>query len=114
MDPIIADIMVAEIDKSIDILTALRERIWVFLKVSMDKAKYPHQEICCETNKAIEAILDIKETVRDNTDMIPAPKPLPVKVIKKRKPKSPAVEPELQAAAAEVLGEGEATTAALE
>ena len=95
MDPIIADSMVTEIDKSIAILTALRERVWFFLKVSMEKAQYP-QELCCQTNQAINAVLDIKDTIEGNTA-----KPLPVKVIKKRKPKSLAVEPELQA---EVLG----------
>jgi hypothetical protein len=69
MDPICAQLICAEIDKAVDILVHLRERVWMLLAMEMKgkKTTVTIGEVNEKLNDAIDQTLETKELINDYT-----------------------------------------------
>ena len=69
MDPICAQLICAEIDKAVEILVHLRQRVWMLLDMEMKGKKTTVKigEINEKLNDAIDQTLETHERVNDYT-----------------------------------------------
>ena len=69
MDPVVAQIICDEIDKAVDILVHLRQRVWMLLDMSMKGKKTTVKigEVNNQLNDAIDQTLETKELIDDYT-----------------------------------------------
>ena len=69
MDPVVAQIICAEIDKAVEILVHLRQRVWMLLAMEMKGKKTTVKigEVNEKLNDAIDQTLETKELIDDYT-----------------------------------------------
>ena len=98
MDPVVAQIICAEIDKATDILVHLRQRVWMLLDMEMKGKKTTVKigEVNNQLNDAIDQTLETKELINDYTTET-APEPTTTvakpKRVYQKKPKNEVISP---------------------
>ena len=99
MDPVVAQIICAEIDKATDILIHLRQRVWMLLDMSMKgkKTTVTVGEVNEKLNDAINQTLETHELINDYTTETAPENTTTIEVRKRLYKKKPKIEASAEA-----------------